>query len=161
MHVVLTETNKVSLNSDERHSLFLFQALEAVGEVGDLLQLKYSRREQPRPSLGWMSEESLLQDWSPSYLTLPLLPVFKCLIISVVFLFFFVSDEPLSPLSRFPSFSLRFSSTHSCSGWQLIHSYPGRMFVLLQTVSRALTLFRSSSLIPAFSLCNKTQNPQK
>ena len=42
--------------------LFLFQALEAISEVGDLLQLKYSRREQPCPSLGWMSEESLLQD---------------------------------------------------------------------------------------------------
>ncbi|XP_008280215.1 serine palmitoyltransferase 2b [Stegastes partitus] len=37
-------------------------ALEAISEVGDLLQLKYSRREQPLPSLGWMSEESLLQD---------------------------------------------------------------------------------------------------
>ncbi|XP_042358952.1 serine palmitoyltransferase 2b [Plectropomus leopardus] len=37
-------------------------ALEAISEVGDLLQLKYSRREQPLPSLGWMAEESLLQD---------------------------------------------------------------------------------------------------
>ncbi|XP_060908499.1 serine palmitoyltransferase 2b [Labrus mixtus] len=37
-------------------------ALAAISEVGDLLQLKYSRREQPIPSLGWMSEESLLQD---------------------------------------------------------------------------------------------------
>ncbi|KAK9531045.1 hypothetical protein VZT92_010496 [Zoarces viviparus] len=37
-------------------------ALEATNEVGDLLQLKYSRREQPLPSLGWMAEESLLQD---------------------------------------------------------------------------------------------------
>ncbi|XP_008396458.1 serine palmitoyltransferase 2b [Poecilia reticulata] len=37
-------------------------ALEAISEVGDLLQLKYSRRERPLPSLGWMSEESLLQD---------------------------------------------------------------------------------------------------
>ncbi|KAG7238677.1 hypothetical protein INR49_030643 [Caranx melampygus] len=37
-------------------------ALAAISEVGDLLQLKYSRREQPLPSLGWMSEESLLQD---------------------------------------------------------------------------------------------------
>eukprot|EP00064_Thunnus_orientalis_P011242 superscaffoldBa00001605_g11272 len=37
-------------------------ALEAISEVGDLLQLKYSRRELPLPSLGWMSEESLLQD---------------------------------------------------------------------------------------------------
>ncbi|KAM9840658.1 serine palmitoyltransferase 2b [Aulostomus maculatus] len=37
-------------------------ALEAISEVGDLLQLKYSRREQPVPSLAWMSEESLLQD---------------------------------------------------------------------------------------------------
>ncbi|XP_029903296.1 serine palmitoyltransferase 2b [Myripristis murdjan] len=37
-------------------------ALEAISEVGDLLQLKYSRREQPLPSLAWMSEESLLQD---------------------------------------------------------------------------------------------------
>uniref|UniRef100_A0A8C2XG99 serine C-palmitoyltransferase n=1 Tax=Cyclopterus lumpus TaxID=8103 RepID=A0A8C2XG99_CYCLU len=37
-------------------------ALEATDEVGDLLQLKYSRREQPLPSLGWMAEESLLQD---------------------------------------------------------------------------------------------------
>lgn len=44
--------------------LFLFQALAAISEVGDLLQLKYSRREQPLPSLGWMSEESLLQDWA-------------------------------------------------------------------------------------------------
>ncbi|KAF3849603.1 hypothetical protein F7725_019322 [Dissostichus mawsoni] len=34
-------------------------ALDAANEVGDLLQLKYSRREQPRPSLGWMSEENL------------------------------------------------------------------------------------------------------
>lgn len=42
--------------------LLLCQALEAISEVGDLLQLKYSRREQPLPSLGWMSEESLLQD---------------------------------------------------------------------------------------------------
>ncbi|XP_031728684.1 serine palmitoyltransferase 2b [Anarrhichthys ocellatus] len=37
-------------------------ALEATNEVGDLLQLKYSRRERPLPSLGWMAEESLLQD---------------------------------------------------------------------------------------------------
>ncbi|XP_049446092.1 serine palmitoyltransferase 2b [Epinephelus fuscoguttatus] len=37
-------------------------ALEAISEVGDLLQLKYSRREQHLPSLGWMAEESLLQD---------------------------------------------------------------------------------------------------
>ncbi|XP_056284438.1 serine palmitoyltransferase 2-like [Pseudoliparis swirei] len=37
-------------------------ALAATDEVGDLLQLKYSRRAQPLPSLGWMSEESLLQD---------------------------------------------------------------------------------------------------
>ncbi|KAM9798345.1 serine palmitoyltransferase 2b [Neosynchiropus ocellatus] len=37
-------------------------ALEAISEVGDLLQLKYSRREQPRPSLAWMSEDSHLQD---------------------------------------------------------------------------------------------------
>ncbi|KAM6965540.1 serine palmitoyltransferase 2b [Aplochiton taeniatus] len=37
-------------------------ALEAISEVGDLLQLKYSRRRQPRSSLGWKSEESLLQD---------------------------------------------------------------------------------------------------
>ncbi|TNN37068.1 Serine palmitoyltransferase 2 [Liparis tanakae] len=36
-------------------------ALAATDEVGDLLQLKYSRREQPLPS-GWMTEESLLQD---------------------------------------------------------------------------------------------------
>lgn len=42
--------------------LFFRQALEAISEVGDLLQLKYSRREQPLPSLGWMAEESLLQD---------------------------------------------------------------------------------------------------
>lgn len=42
--------------------LLLCQALEAISEVGDLLQLKYSRREQPLPLLGWMSEESLLQD---------------------------------------------------------------------------------------------------
>lgn len=42
--------------------LLLCQALEAISEVGDLLQLKYSRREQALPSLGWMSEESLLQD---------------------------------------------------------------------------------------------------
>lgn len=45
---------------------FLFQALEAISEVGDLLQLKYSRREPSLPSLGWMSEESLLQDWATS-----------------------------------------------------------------------------------------------
>uniref|UniRef100_A0A3Q2NXU4 serine C-palmitoyltransferase n=1 Tax=Fundulus heteroclitus TaxID=8078 RepID=A0A3Q2NXU4_FUNHE len=37
-------------------------ALEAISEVGDLLQLKYSRREQALSSLGWMAEESLLQD---------------------------------------------------------------------------------------------------
>ncbi|XP_040016735.1 serine palmitoyltransferase 2b [Gasterosteus aculeatus] len=37
-------------------------ALKATDEVGDLLQLKYSRREQPLPSLGWMAKESLLQD---------------------------------------------------------------------------------------------------
>ncbi|XP_003971560.1 serine palmitoyltransferase 2b [Takifugu rubripes] len=37
-------------------------ALQAISEVGDLLQLKYSRHEQPLPSLAWMSEESLLQD---------------------------------------------------------------------------------------------------
>uniref|UniRef100_A0A3P8WRZ9 serine C-palmitoyltransferase n=1 Tax=Cynoglossus semilaevis TaxID=244447 RepID=A0A3P8WRZ9_CYNSE len=37
-------------------------ALEAISEVGDVLQLKYSRRERPLPALGWMSEESLLQD---------------------------------------------------------------------------------------------------
>ncbi|KAM8847237.1 serine palmitoyltransferase 2b [Synchiropus picturatus] len=37
-------------------------ALEAISEVGDLLQLKYSRREPPRPSLAWMSEDSHLQD---------------------------------------------------------------------------------------------------
>ncbi|KAK7907111.1 hypothetical protein WMY93_015723 [Mugilogobius chulae] len=37
-------------------------ALAAISEVGDLLQLKYSRREQPLPSLSWTSEESLLQD---------------------------------------------------------------------------------------------------
>ncbi|CAL8393210.1 serine palmitoyltransferase 2b [Gadus morhua] len=38
-------------------------ALKAIGEVGDLLQLKYSRH-QPTvtPGLGWMSEESYLQD---------------------------------------------------------------------------------------------------
>lgn len=46
--------------------LFFRQALEAISEVGDLLQLKYSRREQPLPSLGWMAEESLLQDWATS-----------------------------------------------------------------------------------------------
>ncbi|XP_013888084.1 serine palmitoyltransferase 2 [Austrofundulus limnaeus] len=40
----------------------LDRALEAISEVGDLLQLKYSRREQPLPSLGWISEESHLQD---------------------------------------------------------------------------------------------------
>ncbi|XP_024146676.1 serine palmitoyltransferase 2b [Oryzias melastigma] len=37
-------------------------ALEAISEVGDLLQLKYSRRGRPLSSLGWSSEESLLQD---------------------------------------------------------------------------------------------------
>ncbi|CAL8316309.1 unnamed protein product [Merluccius merluccius] len=38
-------------------------ALEAIGEVGDLLQLKYSRyRPALPPALGWMSEESHLQD---------------------------------------------------------------------------------------------------
>ncbi|KAM9354457.1 serine palmitoyltransferase 2b [Pholidichthys leucotaenia] len=37
-------------------------ALEAISEVGDLLQLKYSRWKQQPLLLGWMSEESLLQD---------------------------------------------------------------------------------------------------
>ncbi|TKS75882.1 Serine palmitoyltransferase 2 [Collichthys lucidus] len=40
----------------------LDQVLEVIDEVGDLLSLKYSRRQKPRPSLGWMAEESHLQD---------------------------------------------------------------------------------------------------
>lgn len=42
------------------------QALGAISEVGDLLQLKYSRREEellPPSSLGWRTEEeSVLRD---------------------------------------------------------------------------------------------------
>ncbi|XP_004083402.1 serine palmitoyltransferase 2 [Oryzias latipes] len=37
-------------------------ALRAISEVGDLLQLKYSRRERPLSTPGWTYEESLLQD---------------------------------------------------------------------------------------------------
>ncbi|XP_072300893.1 serine palmitoyltransferase 2b [Eucyclogobius newberryi] len=37
-------------------------ALAAISEVGDLLQLKYSRRQKTLSSLSWKSEESLLQD---------------------------------------------------------------------------------------------------
>ncbi|XP_019746552.1 serine palmitoyltransferase 2b [Hippocampus comes] len=36
--------------------------LEAMNEVGDLLQLKYSRRERAPPPIRWTSEESQLQD---------------------------------------------------------------------------------------------------
>ncbi|XP_068609555.1 serine palmitoyltransferase 2-like [Brachionichthys hirsutus] len=40
----------------------LDRALDAISEVGDLLQLKYSRRGPPLPSLRWTTEDSLLQD---------------------------------------------------------------------------------------------------
>lgn len=136
-------SNQSKLSLDKRHSpRLLFQALEAISEVGDLLQLKYSRREQPFPPLGWISEESHLQDWaSPSYLTvLPLLSFIEIPHNLFKFILFFCSpffsDEPVSTFSCFISFYTRFPSPHSCSRSQLIHLYPGRMSASWQTVSR-------------------------
>lgn len=73
--------------------LFFRQALEAISEVGDLLQLKYSRREQPLPSLGWMAEESLLQDWATSS-SPPLHPDPRLLTLS-----FYCPSFPSEPVS--------------------------------------------------------------
>ena len=97
LHFIMIDISNICVDSHWWRSCCSFcQALEAISEVGDLLQLKYSRREQPLPSLGWMAEESLLQDWATSSSPPSPHPDPRLLTLPFLFLCPSFSSEPVS-----------------------------------------------------------------